>query len=418
MFHNPPPSLIPLDNSNSNSTQSPPDNFVNIIGNYSSDNDNANENDTSSSSIDMNMNMNISTSSTNPNPNNKFLLRIPMHQHSPDAVKLLLEYCYTNRCLSLGTPGFTHHVDLKKPIFPHQQNSLSRNKAKSPSPKTSTNTLDYIRTLHQQQVLNSNNPPATDQNLNGGFYDPVFHNKKFVPSTTFNKLDLPEFPTTTFQIAIEALQLAEEAKLPKFSLMCELSACALLNSSNVAHGLVQCSYQMMTSGNPLNHLKPACLEFLQDVDNVNAAAKDSKFLKCLSEQGIYILPAVLKGITEALPHPLARKRKRSEYGSGGSRQPTLVDSGSGSGSGGGAVIGIGAGGSNSRTGAGAGGSSGKNKRKTQTQCVQNSSDEMDHEQMERMEEIEYFKICDAMDRRAREEERRHWTKERITKDLF
>jgi len=149
---------------------------------------------------------------------------------------------------------------------------------------------------------------------------------------------------------------------------------------------------------------------------VNAAAKDSKFLKCLSEQGIYILPAVLKGITEALPHPLARKRKRSEYGSGGSRQPTLVDSGSGSG--GGAVIGIGAGGSNSRTGAGAGGSSGKNKRKTQTQCVQNSSDEMDHEQMERMEEIEYFKICDAMDRRAREEERRHWTKERITKDLF
>ena len=64
------------------------------------------------------------------------------------------------------------------------------------------------------------------------------------------------------------------------------------------------------SSNELPHLKDAALQFLRDPTNVEEVSKDKEFLSTLTKQGVHIVPAVLKGTAEVVPHPLIRKRKR------------------------------------------------------------------------------------------------------------
>uniref|UniRef100_A0A7S2L6G7 Uncharacterized protein n=1 Tax=Leptocylindrus danicus TaxID=163516 RepID=A0A7S2L6G7_9STRA len=173
------------------------------------------------------------------------LLRIPLKNHSPEAVKLLLEFCYTNRCISLGQDAF-----LKS------------------------------------------SPGAADPFPHGGGW--------------------PRFgePIICMDVALAGISLAEEAKMSKFSLMCEIAASHLLRNANVLNAISLCSSQAMKTGNRLPILQKKATAFLLRKPVLDELSKSKPFLRTLSEKCEHVVPALFSGTRESLG-PITMEQKRA-----------------------------------------------------------------------------------------------------------
>ncbi|EJK46191.1 hypothetical protein THAOC_35150, partial [Thalassiosira oceanica] len=134
-------------------------------------------------------------------------VRVPL-DHSPQAVKLLLEYCYTNRVQSLGHEAF----------------------------------------VKSSRFLNSRDVGTAAAKQSG-------------PVSPFRKHEWPEggHPTVSLHLALAGIALAEEAHLPRLSLMCEVAASQLVNVKSVVDVLTACSLQQTKTGNRLPMLRKAAM---------------------------------------------------------------------------------------------------------------------------------------------------------------
>ena len=193
----------------------------------------------------------------------KQLLRVPLPDHSPEAVKLLLEYCYSNRIHALGHEAFVQACKTK----PHK---------------------------HQGPV-------------------PPFHGTSSGSSRRWPNAGQPTVP---LRVALAGISLAEEANLPRLSLMCEVAAAQLLCSSNVVEALSLCTSQKQISGNDLPRLRKAAMDVVlrsgsRGVENLG---RTPGFIKALDERRAEIVPTLLHGTMEAVTtYDKSRKRDRTEF---------------------------------------------------------------------------------------------------------
>ncbi len=169
-------------------------------------------------------------------------------EHSPEAVKLLLEYCYTNRVACLGQEAFVHACKTRPqkhlgPIAPY--------------PISASGSRRWPK--------------------NG-------------------------YPTVTFAVAVASIILAEEAGLPRLSIMCEIAASQLLTSSNVVEALSLCATQKRASGNDLALLRKAAMAviFRNGSRGVSELGRSQSFKRGLSARRSVIIPTLFQGTLEAI----------------------------------------------------------------------------------------------------------------------
>lgn len=193
-----------------------------------------------------NSNMSIN-SSTNYNP-----LIIPL-SHPPEAVKLLLEYCYTNRVLPLGYEAF--QKSYRKPD------------------------------------LNTPDSPV-------GPYPPTFSQASRASWSNGGK------PTVSLSVALAGIRLAEEVELPRLSLLCEIAASQLVTAQTLLESLALCEESKRgKGGNGLAILRRAVM--MQHVlahgsRGVSELAAMPSFQRGLQERGDVVVPSLLTGVAEAI----------------------------------------------------------------------------------------------------------------------
>lgn len=172
------------------------------------------------------------------------LIVVQLPKYSPEAIKLLLEYCYTNRVLSLGHDAFVQSCKTKP-------------------------------TKHQGPV-----PP----------------NSHLSPRRWPNN----GLPTISFQDALAGIALAEEAGIPRLSLMCEIAAAQLVDIRNVTEALTSCSTQRDRSGNDLPRVRKAAMEIIlgSGQRGVLEISRMQQFQIALEEQRTSIIPILFQGASE------------------------------------------------------------------------------------------------------------------------
>lgn len=174
-------------------------------------------------------------------PSNSVMVTL---DHSPEAVKLLLEYSYTNRVISLGFFAFSKASRHVGPTG-----------LKEPGPV----------------------PP-------------------------YRKHDWPKGgqPQVSLHLALAGIALAEEAQMPRLSLMCEVAASQLVNQNNVLDVLSACQVQQQKTGNSLPILrKAAMLDCI--FSNGNSGIDRLMDLDNFYEKRSLVVPSLLKGTVELLP---------------------------------------------------------------------------------------------------------------------
>lgn len=167
--------------------------------------------------------------------------------YPPEAVKILLEYCYTNRVHALGMEAF----------------------------------LTSLRTKPDQKKMIGPVPP--------------FPQRRWP-----NKGE----PSITFEVAISALKLADEASLPRLALMCEVAAASLVSTSNVVEALILCNDMKRKSGNGLPRLQKAAMETVLTSRTVMILPS---FVNALRENAEALVPTLLSGVSEAIVVPEAEE---------------------------------------------------------------------------------------------------------------
>jgi len=184
------------------------------------------------------------------------LLWVTISNHSPDAVRLLLEYCYTNRVVPLGQDAF----------------------------------LKACLTTSDRDKRNPLKP----------FSGPVapFHNH----SSRTRGWPNDGMPTVSFAVALAGIYLAEEASMSRLSLMCEVAASELVKPSNVVEALSRCTAQEKLTGNPLPILRNAAMSVLFEngTPGVEAMCRTPTFQRALKEKTVSIVPSLLVGTMEAV----------------------------------------------------------------------------------------------------------------------
>jgi hypothetical protein len=193
-------------------------------------------------------------------------LRVTL-MHPPEAVKLLLEYCYTNRVVSLGQEAFYKSY---KPV--------------------DANTMDPFLVTHCGPV----SPYQTSNDIRG------------LRSSWPNEGE----PTVSFQVALAGIQLAEEAELPRLSLMCEIAASQLVTSNTALEALGLCEQQFRSTGNNLQFLrKTVMLHHLLSRGSVgfNDYMSIPSFRQTLQEHRDSVVPSILMGIHETVKSILGEK---------------------------------------------------------------------------------------------------------------
>lgn len=192
--------------------------------------------------------------------------------HPPEAVKLLLEYCYTNRVIALGQLAF------EKSYIP----------------------LD--RRVVDPLIVDYCGPVSPFPNPRGV--------RSPWPEDTLKK------PTVSLPVALAGIQLAEEAKLPRLSLMCEIAASQLVTDSTALEALVSCEQQYKLTGNRLPHLRKAVM--LHHVlgygpKGVEKLASMASFNKTLREKYEDAVPSLMMGILETLKSLKGDKEDPNDY---------------------------------------------------------------------------------------------------------
>ena len=190
---------------------------------------------------------------------------VVLPDHSPQAVKLLLEYCYTNRVPSLGEEAFI---------------------------RAGTTTVS--------SALDSSNAAVATETDTG-------------PVPPFRKQEWPDggMPTVSLHLALAGIALAEEAHLPRLSLMCEIAASQLVDNHNVVDVLSACQVQQQKTG------RAAMLDCIMangsaGIDQLYASAY---FKNSLNERRGLVVPSLLDGSVEIMPtnmntKEIQRKKER------------------------------------------------------------------------------------------------------------
>lgn len=168
--------------------------------------------------------------------------------HSPEAVKLLLEYSYTNRVISLGFSAF---------------NKASRHIGPT------------------------------------GLKEPG-------PVPPFRKHDWPKNgqPQVSLHVALAGIALAEEAQMPRLSLMCEFAASQLVNQNNVLDVLSACQSQQQKTGNKLQILRKAAMSeciYANGSTGIDRLMEKPTFRTNFEEKSALVVPSLLEGTVELLP---------------------------------------------------------------------------------------------------------------------
>lgn len=203
-------------------------------------------------------------------PRQKSAIHITL-DHSPEAVKLLLEYCYTNRVIALGQKAFNKSY---KPIDP--------------------NTVDPFLIEFCGPV----SPFASSR--------PKIWSPEDVPT---------RIPTVNLSVALAGVRLAEEAKLPRLSLMCEIAASELVTNATALEALVACQQQYRISGNRLVYLRKAVMKYhvfgsgpkgIEELSNMNS------FQRILTEKNYDVIPSLMMGVMEIMKELNGEKDKPDE----------------------------------------------------------------------------------------------------------
>ncbi len=188
------------------------------------------------------------------------ILRVPL-SHPPEAIRLLLEYCYTNRVIALGSLAFHESY---KPIDKQNIDPLLADLCGPVSP------FPTPRGLRSAWPLNG-------------------------------------LPTISLSVALAGIQLAEEANLPRLSYMCEIAASQLISANTALEVLALCEQQYRATGNHLTHLRKAVMLYYvlgRGRKGVSDLSSKSSFKRTLKEKSEDVVPSLLMGIQETVKHVL------------------------------------------------------------------------------------------------------------------
>ena len=183
------------------------------------------------------------TVSARQNNDNSRQLWVTLPNHPPDAVKILLEFCYTNRVITLGHEAFVQACRTK----------------------------------------------------------PVKPNGPVSPYSSSRRWPNNGLPQVSFSVAVAGIALAEEAGLPRLSLMCEVAASQLvsLTGSNVTEALTMCTQQNKLTGNPLPRLREVAIGIVLRT-GPRGIYDTPTFRRALEERSSSIIPTLLSGTMEAV----------------------------------------------------------------------------------------------------------------------
>jgi len=122
-------------------------------------------------------------------------------------------------------------------------------------------------------------------------------------------------PTVSLHLALSGIALAEEAHVPRLSLMCEIAASRLVDSKNVIDILVACQMQQQRTGNRLPILRKAAM---LDCIMVNGSVgidqlyTNPNFKSNLEERRGLVIPSLLDGTIEVMPSNMNTKDIRKK----------------------------------------------------------------------------------------------------------
>jgi hypothetical protein len=104
-------------------------------------------------------------------------------------------------------------------------------------------------------------------------------------------------------VALAGIQLAEEAKMPRLSLMCEIAASELVTDNSALEALALCEQQYRLTGNRLTHLRKSVMlyhVFGYGKKGVEKLSNMSSFKRTLKEKNNDVVPSLMMGIMEAV----------------------------------------------------------------------------------------------------------------------
>ncbi|CAB9517752.1 expressed unknown protein [Seminavis robusta] len=168
-------------------------------------------------------------------------LVVTISKHSPQAMKLLLEYCYSNRVIPLGHDAYVQACRTK----------------------------------------------------------PVKPDGPVAPYSSSRRWPNNGAPQVTLSVALAGISLAEEAGLRRLSLMCEVAASQLVSNANVVHALSACTQQHSLTGNSLPRLREVAMSIILRF-GPRGFYDVAVFRKALEGPTTSIIPTLLTGTAEAM----------------------------------------------------------------------------------------------------------------------
>jgi hypothetical protein len=168
-------------------------------------------------------------------------LVVTLPDHPPQAMKILLEYCYTNRVIHLGHDAFVQACRTK----------------------------------------------------------PVKPNGPVSPYSSARRWPNNGFPQVSFAVALAGIRLAEDAGMRRLSLMCEVAASQLVSTANVVDALSACTLQQTLTGNPLVRLREVSMHTVLQC-GARSVYDLPTFRQALEGRATSIIPTLLTGTAEAI----------------------------------------------------------------------------------------------------------------------
>jgi hypothetical protein len=181
---------------------------------------------------------------------------VAITNHPPEAMLLLLEYCYTNRVIPLGMEAFVQSCRTK-PGGRKQQG------------------------------------PVSPYSLGSS------------ASRLWPKRGEPSVP---FSVAVAGIRLAEEAGLKRLSLMCEIAAGQQVTPVNAIQALILCHRQNEVSGNDLPRLRKAAMDVLYWAGKEWNFFEDPIFREALKTCAVDLIPTMFAGTKESFEEARGRGR--------------------------------------------------------------------------------------------------------------
>lgn len=191
--------------------------------------------------------------SSNESRPTKLWVHVP---YSAEAVRLLLEYIYTNRVVPLGLEAFS-------------------------------------KSCKKQCFFKKNDGP--------------------IPPFTLRHTKWPNSgtPTIMFQDTLDTVTLAHIAGFPRLALMSEIAASHLVTFDNVVDGLVACETVERLYGAPMVHLRKIAMRLVIQTDyDLDGGVGD--FLRhAMREQGALLVPTLLAGTNELIEASKEEQRSKN-----------------------------------------------------------------------------------------------------------